>query len=170
MLGNSVEGIGKMWACEAKYSGWVKLQPSPLWRVKVTHRKGSGILDVAFSKFKDISKQISVKSLCDFGGNAPTLAFYSHIKTLLGRRPWFASKVTSGSSIQSSGNICWYLGGVGWHSWVWTLAIVRPLEALKREQASQVTQTPTLYCPSQPLLASWHRGDAPITLDTQSTS
>ena len=102
MLGNSVEGIGKMWACEAKYSGWVKLQPSPLWRVKVTHRKGSGILDVAFSKFKDISKQISVKSLCDFGGNAPTLAFYSHIKTLLGRRPWFASKVTSGIREQHS--------------------------------------------------------------------
>ena len=65
MLGNSDEGIRKISTYKAKYSGWGKLQPSPLWRVKVTRRKRS-ILDVAFLKFKDISKQIYLKRLCDF--------------------------------------------------------------------------------------------------------
>ena len=56
MLGNSDEGIRKMWTYKAKYSGWGKLQPSPLWRVKVTRRKRS-ILDVAFLKFKDFTNK-----------------------------------------------------------------------------------------------------------------
>lgn len=109
-----------------------------------------------------------MKSLCDFGGNAPTLAFYSHIKTLLGRRPWFASKVTSGGIREQQSPVEIFVGIsevlVGIPGLVW------PLEALKREQASQVTQLPDIILPLTATAGQLTRGDAPITPDTQSPS
>ena len=142
MLGNSDDGIRK---CEAaKYSGWGKLQPSPLWRVKVTNRKGSTILDVAFLKFKDISKQISLKSLlwlwwkCTNSG-----LLFTHQNTIIEAETLICikshiSRHQGAGSQGASGHICCNLGRCRCrHSW--TLDRMWPLEALKREQASRVT-------------------------------
>ena len=157
--------------CEAaKYSGWGKLQPSPLWRVKVTHRKRS-ILDVAFLKFKDISKQISLKRLCDFalvevhqlrpfihtskpywgGGDLDLICIKSHKHQ--GADPTEIcvgiSEVLAFQGLDSGQNVA--IRGIK----AWT---------------GQSGHTADIIAAHSSLLASWHGGDAPITPTLQSPS
>lgn len=143
MLGNSDEGIRKMWTYKAKYSGWGKLQPSPLWRVKVTRRKRS-ILDVAFLKFKDFTNKYLWKAcvtlaLVEMHQLRPFIHTWEHY--------WGGSDLDlhHKSQIQASGSrVQWkYLLVSRRCRHSWTLDRVWPLEALKREQASRVT-LPTL--------------------------
>ena len=116
MLGNSDEGTRKMWTYKAKYSGWGKLQPSPLWRVKVTRRKRS-ILDVAFLEFKDFTNKYLWKAcvtlaLVEMHQLRPfihTSKHYWEAATLI----CITSHKYKHQGAESSGNICWYLGGVG---------------------------------------------------------
>ena len=144
MLGNSDEGTRKMWTYKAKYSGGGKLQPSPLWRVKVTRRKRS-ILDVAFLEFKDFTNKYLWKACVTLAlVEMHQLGLFFTRQNIIGRqRPWFASQVTN-TSIREHSPVEIFVGISEVSAFLdWSLDRVWPLEALKREQASRVT-LPTL--------------------------
>ena len=167
MLGNSDEGTRKMWTYKAKYSGWGKLQPSPLWRVKVTRRKRS-ILDVAFLEFKDFTNKYLWKACVTLAlVEMHQLGLLFTHQNIIGRqRPWFASQVTN-TSIREQSPVEIFVGISEVSAFLdWSLDRVWPLEALKREQASRVT-LPTLLLLTPLTARQLTPGDAPITPDTQ---